>query len=140
MDQAMAPPSQEPPRKPEQTPEPTILLVEDHFMTRWTAAEYLRQNGFKVLEAVDVTEALGLAGSGVQIDALFTDIQLRGENGNALARWFIRHRPQTPILATSANEENDTLPRSGLHRFVRKPYDLELVVPLLRSMLQSHWR
>jgi CheY-like chemotaxis protein len=54
----------------------TILIVEDHFVTRWSAAEYLRMRGYKVIEAVDVTEALGIAAAGTPIDAVFSDARM----------------------------------------------------------------
>lgn len=124
----------------EQASRPTILLVEDHFPTRWTAAELLRFEGFRVIEATSLSEALGVGASGVTIDLVFSDIQLpdAGE-GFTLAQWFAKHRRDTPVLLTSGNEITAGTPFEGLSekrfRFVRKPYDLEKVVTLMRSML-----
>ena len=61
-----------PPPRSKHDAKATILIVEDHFMTRWSAAEYLRMRGYKVLEAVNATEALGLASAGAPIDAVFS--------------------------------------------------------------------
>lgn len=112
----------------------TILVVEDHFVTRWSAAEYLRMRGYRVLEAANVTEALGLASAGTAIDAVFSDVHLGGEQGgNELAQWFGEHRPSVPVLLTSGADHLASSPESELRSFMRKPYDLTLVELWLRS-------
>ena len=126
-----------PPLGSKQEVKATILIVEDDFMTRWSAAEYLRLRGYKVLEAVDVTEALGLAAAGTPIDAVFSDIHLGGgQGGHELAQWFSKHRPFIPVLLTSGADDPDPSPMSELRSFVRKPYDLTQVEQLLRSMIK----
>ncbi len=126
-----------PPLPSKQEFKPTILIVEDHFMTRWSAAEYLRRQGYKVLEAVNVTEAIGLAGAGTAIDAVFSDVELGGEqDGHELAQWLGRHRPSVPVLLTSGAEDAGPPASSDLRAFVRKPYDLVHVEQILRSMIE----
>jgi DNA-binding NtrC family response regulator len=116
----------------------TILIVEDHFETRWTAAEYMRHRGYKVIEAVNATEALSLAASGVSIDAVFSDVYLgNGDSGYDLAQWFAKHRSLIPVLLTSGADQGCALATDELRRFVRKPYDLRQVEQLLRSMLEQ---
>lgn len=126
-----------PPLRNKQEVKPTILIVEDHFMTRWAAAEYLRRRGYKVLEALNVTEALGLAAAGTPIDAVFSDVELGGEQGgHELAQWFSKHRPSIPVLLTSGADNAGPSPMSELRSFVRKPYDLTQVELWLRSMIE----
>jgi two-component system, response regulator PdtaR len=116
---------------------PTILIVEDRFVTRWSAAEYLRMRGYRVLEAVNVTEALGLAATGATIDAVFSDVQLGEEQtGHDLAHWFSKHRPSIPLLLTSGANDPGPSPMSELRSFVRKPYDLTEVELWLRSKIE----
>ena len=115
----------------------TILVVEDHFMTRWAAARYLRHAGFKVMEAVDSTEAMGLAASGLPISAVFSDVSLgSGPTGHELADWFAKHRPSVPVLLTSGEDYTNEVKPSPIRRFLRKPYDLGQVDQLLRAMLE----
>ncbi len=124
-----------PPAKPKE--KSTILVVDDQFMARWLVSEFLREHGYKVVEAVDATEAMGLAGSGMSIDAVFTDVQLgSGPNGHEVARWFAKHRPTIPVLLTSGADDGKTTPRGKLRQFVPKPYDLAQVEQLLRAMLE----
>ncbi len=127
-----------PPLRNKQEVKPTILLVEGHFVTRWSTAEYLRRQGYKVLEAVNVTEALGLAAAGTRIDVVFSEVQLEGEQGgHELAHWFSKHRPSVPVLLTSGADDLIPSPMSELRSFVRKPYDLKQVEQLLRSMIRA---
>jgi DNA-binding NtrC family response regulator len=117
-----------PPLPDKQEVKSTILIVEDHFMTRWSAAEYFRMRGYRVLEAVNVTEALGLAAAGTTIDAVFSDVQLGEEQtGHDLAQWFGKHRPSIPLLLTSGANDPGPSPMGELRSFVRKPYDLPQV-------------
>jgi len=125
-----------PPRKPKE--KTTILVVDDQFIARWPVAEFLRDLGYKVVEAVDATEAMRLAGSGISIDAVFSDVQLgSGPNGHEVASWFAKHQPTIPVLLTSGGDDGKATPRGKLRQFVRKPYELAQVEQLLRSMLES---
>ena len=125
-----------PPLRNKQEVKPTILIVEDHFTTRWSAAEYLRMRGYKVIEAVNLTEALGLAAAGA-IDAVFSDVQLGEEQGgHELAQWFAKHRPSIPVMLTSGADDAGPSPMGELRSFVRKPYDLPQVELWLRSKIE----
>lgn len=105
-------------------------------MTRWPAAEHLRQRGFRVIEAVDVTEALGVAACGVRIDAVFSDVTpADGMDAYTVPRWFTRHRPQIPILLTSVNGRSDAAAMSAHWSFVSKPYEPPQIEALLRALL-----
>lgn len=53
---------------------PTVLLVEEDVLIRMPLAAYLRDCGYKVVEAVSSTEALMvLQQPDVTVDALFAD-------------------------------------------------------------------
>jgi CheY-like chemotaxis protein len=124
-------------RQDEKPLEYTILLVEDHFITRWSAAEYLRRVGFKVVEAVNAPEAIGLVNCGTRVDLVFSDIIMPGgDDGYALASWLAKHRPDLPVVLTSSAPKSAEAPEDGpLRRFVPKPYDLALLEQLLKTML-----
>lgn len=48
----------------------TVLVIEDELLVRHTISDYLRANGFEVVEAADVEAALGLLRSG-RINIIF---------------------------------------------------------------------
>jgi two-component system, response regulator PdtaR len=117
----------------------SVLVVEDHFMTRWGAAQYLRRLGFRVIEAVNVPEAKSVLSSGTQVDAVFSDINMPGgETGYLLAQWLATYHPTLPVLLTSGDPEDaSAYTRGPLRQFVRKPYEPDVVVTTLRAMLEG---
>lgn len=79
---------------------PTILLVESDALIRSPLAEYLRQCGYRVVEAVTASEARELlATDRVAVGLVFSEINLQGaENGFSLATWVRRNRPGIDVL------------------------------------------
>jgi CheY-like chemotaxis protein len=83
-------------------PKRTILIVEDHLWTRYTAADYLRAAGYRVVEASNAEEAISALSSGKPIDVVFSDINMPGSmDGLGLAAWIGQHHPGMPVLLTS---------------------------------------
>jgi CheY-like chemotaxis protein len=100
-----------------------VLLVEDEWLVRDTAAKALRGAGWEVLEASSGERALVLLQSGQQIDIVFTDIQLAG----ALSGWDVAERGREsqaamPVIYTSGNSV-DRSRRVQDSLFFEKPYD-----------------
>jgi two-component system, response regulator PdtaR len=116
-----------------------LLVVEDDFMVRWPTAEYLRDAGYRVIEAASVSEGVAVLSSGTPVDLVFSDINLSGElTGHALARWLGKYHPKVPMLLTSGDGNAAGLISVGATRsFVAKPYDLAEVDRRIREML-SH--
>jgi PAS domain S-box-containing protein len=79
----------------------TILVVEDNDSVRAFSCEALKDLGFKVVEAVDASEALRILERGSKIDLMFTDIGLPGLNGRELVSTVQRKYPSVRILFTS---------------------------------------
>jgi CheY-like chemotaxis protein len=115
----------------------TVLLVEDHFHTRWGAAEYLRHAGYRVVEAINAPEAVSVLKCGAHVDIVFSDVNMPGgEDGYQLAQWLEQNHPTLPVLLTSGDPHKPSaLPPNPLRRFIRKPYDPAEVEKILLSML-----
>ena len=56
-----------------------VLVVEDDVLVRVVLADSLRDAGYRVIEAANVTEALAVFESGESVDAVFTDWEMPGE-------------------------------------------------------------
>lgn len=83
-------------------PATTVLVVEDDVLTRIAVAEYLRECGFRVIEASGGLEAKTLLQEGPEIHVLFADARLAGDdNGFALALWARRHRPGLMVMLSA---------------------------------------
>ena len=80
--------------------EPTVLVVERDILVRQPLAQYLRDCGYRVLEAIDMDEArLAVAGRGNQIDVALVDLKgIPSEEGFALARWLRSDHPRIKVL------------------------------------------
>ncbi|MGE0426260.1 MAG: response regulator [Reyranellaceae bacterium] len=80
----------------------TILTVEDEVILRVVVADYLRDCGYRVIEAGSAEEAQDILRSGERVDVLFSDINLGpGISGLHLARWTREHHPDVRIILTS---------------------------------------
>ena len=115
---------------------PVVLIVEDEFLLRWPASEYLRDSGYRVIEAGSVSEAMVVLSS-TPVDMVFSDINLIGEStGHALARWLEEHHPKVPILLTSGDEAAIAgISMAGKRSFISKPYSLAEVDQLIKDSL-----
>jgi CheY-like chemotaxis protein len=117
----------------------TVLLVEDELRLRWPAGEYLRDAGYRVIEAATAGEAIAVLGSGTRVDLVFSDVNLaEGMDGHELASWLANNRPQTPMLLTSADRQELYRVTAGkLRATLSKPYDLSAAAQLIREMLSG---
>jgi CheY-like chemotaxis protein len=110
----------------------TILAVDDEVLIRTAISEYLRDCGYKVIEAASVDEAvLVLQQAEITVHTVLSDVAMPGaRDGFALAQWVRQHRPTvhvilagSPARATKAARE---LCDSG--PMLAKPYDPQIVL------------
>lgn len=105
---------------------PTILVVEDEVLIRMVIGDYLRDCGYRVIEAGDGAEAVEVLKTETRVDVVFTDVHMPGGvNGFGLAQWVRRERPKVRVVLTSgitnaAREAGDLCQDGPL---VDKPYD-----------------
>lgn len=85
----------------------TILVVEDEILVRTSIAQYLRDCGYRVIEAGNADDAMVMLNKAdVHIDILFTDIEMPGSmDGFALCQWVRRNMPDMQILLTGSNHK-----------------------------------
>lgn len=121
----------------------TILLVEDEPAVRMATSVTLRKSGYKVLEAKDGPEALGmyLSYEG-QIDALLTDTRMPGGlSGLELARQLRAADACLGVVVVSGYSQDDTESEGAMvpgSVFLRKPYDFSMLGEALSGVLR--WR
>jgi two-component system, response regulator PdtaR len=122
--------AEHPPNQEDSLQKRVVLIVEDDFLTRCTAAVYLRHRGFRVIEAENAREAISVLSSGSHVDVMFSDISMPGSmDGIGLAHWVAQHHPAVGILLTSARS------RSTPYAFITKPYNLDEVERAFTAML-----
>lgn len=108
----------------------TLLIVEDEQQLRSITAEYLRNKGYRVLEASDGEEALTLSFQ-EKVSLYILDWMLPGMDGKRLCR-RIRETNSAPIVfLTAKSEEMDklTVLELGADDYMTKPFSIrELAV------------
>jgi DNA-binding NtrC family response regulator len=118
----------------------TILVVEDDVLIRMPIAQYLRDCGYTVIEAVSADEAMAvLLHREIVIEIVFTDIEMPGTvDGFGLARWIRERLPGTDvILAGTVSRSVDAARTLCEQTTVPKPYDAQTVHDHIRRMLAA---
>jgi DNA-binding NtrC family response regulator len=82
----------------------TILVVDDVDLVRRIANRMLSREGYRVLEAADADEALGLLSKrGVNVDLVLLDVILPNRDGVALYADICVRWPRIPVVFMSAH-------------------------------------
>lgn len=117
----------------------TVLVVEDEVLTRMVISEYLRNCGYKVIEAANADEALlVLQQTDLRVDVVLSDVEMPGSmDGFGLSKWVRQHRQGLDIIlvgnADRAAEAAADLCESG--PTLSKPYEPQVVVDRVRRLL-----
>lgn len=119
----------------------TILLVEDEATVRHLTRDYLRTQGYKVLEAADPAVALQLATSHKgPIQLLLTDVIMPGMNGRELAQQVCSVRSEARVLYMSGYTENAIGHNGTLEpgiNLLQKPFTLPALKAKVREALDT---
>ena len=119
-----------------------ILIVDDDAHLLTTLTDFLRFEGFEVLNAADGKQALALLRT-VRPDVILLDVMMPGMDGGEVAQ-AIRAIPAlktTPIIFTTAvvskAEERTHGGQIGGESFLAKPFNLDELTMRIRSLLQN---
>ena len=118
----------------------TILLVEDEVLVRAPIAQYLRDCGYRVIEAVNAEEAMTvLLHEETVVDIVFSDIEMPGAvDGFGLAKWIREHRPGLDVLlAGTINRTVENAKQLCAEGPVPKPYDAQIVHNHIKRLLAA---
>lgn len=116
--------------------QPTILVVEDDVVTRFTICDALRQHGYKVLEASSAREAVGVLKT-LPVQLIFADVRLPGTgDGISVADYARAAQPDAKIILTSGKVHRSAMgDLQSLGPFVPKPYIIASVIQLIDRSL-----
>lgn len=119
----------------------TVLLVEDEVIARVMLAEYLRDCGYKVIEAADTDEALVvLQHAEIEVDVVLCGISKTGSAGGFALSQFIRStRPWTHVVLAGnharAVDAAGELCEAG--PTLSKPYEPQVVLDRIKRLLAA---
>jgi DNA-binding response OmpR family regulator len=116
----------------------TVLLVDGEVLIRMVLSDYLRQCGYKVIEAVNGDEALLILKLDIPIRIVLSEIEMGGSiDGFGLARW-IRHKRSDVRVLLSGSPERAAATAADLcdsGPLLSRPYDPQIVVDRIRRLL-----
>ena len=117
----------------------SVLVVEDEILISDLVADALGEQGFQVHAVASGEAALQLLESGVDVDVLFTDINLEGGiDGTVLAERARARRPDLPIVYCSGRYSPSALPAPVPRSiFVAKPYNPAEIATLLTRLTSA---
>ncbi len=117
----------------------TLLLVEDEDSLRQAAVHALRDQGYKVLDVRNGTEAIRLCQNGREhVHLLITDVVMPQMDGRELAAHVTRLLPETKILYISGYAKGAILDKGALEpnsEFLAKPFRLSELLQKVREVL-----
>lgn len=117
----------------------TLLVVDGEVLLRLHICSYLRECGFKVIEAASSDEALVvLQGSGLTVDIVLSDAGVPGQmDGFGLSQWLRANQPAIPVILVGspgrAVEAAADLCEAG--PTLSKPYEPEILLDRIRRTL-----
>ena len=116
-----------------------ILIVEDEDRIRGIVGEYLKNNGFEILEAQDGYEGLEIFYL-EKPDLLILDIMLPGIDGWEICK-RIKSEFNTPILMlTAKTQDYDEILglELGADDYVKKPFSMKVLLLRVKKLLSDH--
>jgi CheY-like chemotaxis protein len=119
----------------------TVLVADDDPLIRLCIAEYLRDCGYRVLEASSADEAIAiLKKPDIQIDVVLSAVEMPGTtNGFGVAQRARALRPGLKVILAgtaerAAHEAGDLCHEGPL---LKRPYDHRIVVERIRRLLAA---
>lgn len=120
---------------------PTVLIVDDEPLIRWSLKESLLDAGFSVADAPDGRGALEyFAPDAPPIDAVVLDLRLPDVNGLSLLEHIKRAAPACPVILMTAFGTPETLDAAlarGASMTVTKPFSVDEIVGLVDRLLHA---
>jgi len=119
-------------------PSPTILVVDDESLIRWSLRDRLSRAGYRVLESGDAAHAEAWLDE-TAVDLVLLDFKLPDEDGLTVLQRLHEARSATSVIMMSAfgtQETAESARRLGAAHFVGKPFDLDEMVRLVADTLR----
>jgi DNA-binding NtrC family response regulator len=118
---------------------PTVLVVDDEPLVRWSVAETLGDSGYAVTQAGDALQALESV-KAVPADVVLLDVWLPDSCDLGLVSVMRRLSPDSKIILMTAygsDALNDEARSRGAFSVLDKPFDMSVLPPLVARALAA---
>lgn len=117
-----------------------LLVVEDEHLLRGLVSQFLRGEGFQVVEAADGPEGVERFGDSGPFDLMLVDLNLPGFSGVEVCRRIRRSNPTQKVMICSAailSDHEKDLDALGIDHYLTKPYHPEDLLKHIDFELQD---
>jgi two-component system, NtrC family, response regulator AtoC len=117
---------------------PTVLVVDDEQLIRWSLVEKLNEQGYHVLEAGTAAGAIDACREGV--DLVLLDYKLPDGDGLAVLKRIKDTEPDTLVIMLTAHSSVDAAVeamKQGAYHYASKPFNLDEIAFLVEKALET---
>src|SRR5262245_31768379 len=117
---------------------PTILVVDDEQLIRWSLGDRLSQEGYRIVQAQDGAEALEKHSEGV--DLVLLDYRLPDSDGLTVLKKIKAANPETLVIVLTAFSTVDLAVeamKAGAYHYANKPFNLDEIALLVQKALET---
>jgi two-component system response regulator AtoC len=118
---------------------PTILVVDDEQLIRWSLNDRLTQEGYRVVEAGTADEAVARFEE-TGADLVLLDFKLPDGDGLGVLRKIKERDPEALVILLTAYSSVDVAVeamKQGAYHYANKPFNLDEIVILVEKALET---
>jgi two-component system, NtrC family, response regulator AtoC len=117
---------------------PTVLVVDDEQLIRWSLSERLTRDGYRVVEADTAHAALERHAEGV--DLVLLDYKLPDADGLSILKKVKEADADTLVIMLTAHSSVDVAVeamKAGAYHYANKPFNLDEIALLVEKALET---
>ena len=115
-----------------------ILVVDDETRMRKLVSDFLKKNGYQVIEAADGSEALDIFFEQQDIALIILDVMMPKMDGWQVCKELRSYSKVPIIMLTAKSEERDELLgfELGVDEYITKPFSPKILVARVEAILR----
>jgi DNA-binding response OmpR family regulator len=115
-----------------------VLIADDESRMRILISDFLTNEGYQIIEAVDGEDAIDKFSKDGDIDLVILDVMMPRYNGWEVCEEIRRISAVPVIMLTAKNTENDELQgfKKGADEYIKKPFSPSILVARVNALMK----